>query len=103
MKKTKLYFLLTALLFAGSAMAATYFYSPYSNPKNHTAFLVNLADPTNENDKIALVGAKCSNGSKKITSNPISIVDGVSTITADSKGNLYYIKIEYSDLRIYLY
>ena len=96
MKKTKLYFLLTALLFAGSAMAATYFYSPYSNPKNHTAFLVNLADPTNENDKIALVGASCNNGSRAITSNPTSIVDGVSTITADSNGKLYYIKFDSS-------
>ena len=66
MKKIKLFSLFAAILFAGSAMAATYFYSPYSNPKNHTAFLVNLADPTNEDDRIALVGASCNNGSKDI-------------------------------------
>lgn len=96
MKKTKLYFLLTVLLFAGSAMAATYFYSPYSTPKNHTAFLVNLEDPTNENDKIALVGANCNNGARAITSNPISIVDGVSQILPDPNNNnkLYYIKFD---------
>ena len=94
MKKTRLYFLLTALLFAGSAMAATYFYSPYSSPKNHTAFLVNLADPTNEDDRIALTGANCTNGSRAITSNPTSIVDGVSKITADSNKKLYYIKFD---------
>ena len=94
MKKIKLFSLFAAILFSGSAMAATYFYSPYSTPKNHTAFLVNLDDPTNENDKIALVGASCNNGSRAITSNPISIVDGVSTITADSNGKLYYIKFD---------
>lgn len=82
------------MLFAGSTMAATYFYSPYSNPKNHTAFLINLADPTNEDDRIALKGASCNNGSRAITSNPISIVDGVSKIAPDTNNKLYYIKFD---------
>lgn len=84
MKKTKLYFLLTALLFAGSAMAQSFYFSPNVTPKNDDLTKLVTADGS-ANIAVTTTGSK-GTSSKSLNPTPTSIVDGKTAIAT----NLYY-------------
>lgn len=79
MKKTRLYFLLTALLFAGSTMAQSYYFSPNVTPQNKDLTKLVTADGS-ANIAVTTTGSE-GTSERKITSTPNSIVDGKTAIT----------------------
>ena len=79
MKKTRLYFLLTALLFAGSAMAQSFYFSPNVTPKNEDVTKLVTADGS-ANIAVTTSGSK-STTVRNLTSTPTSIVDGKTAVT----------------------
>lgn len=79
MKKTRLYFLLNALLFAVSAMAQSFYFSPNVTPKNEDLTKLVTADGS-ANIAVTTNGSK-GTSARELTTTPTSIVDGKTAVT----------------------
>lgn len=88
MKKNKLFSLFAALLFAGSAMADSFYFSPYVKPANIDVTKLVTADGSG--NIVVTTTGETTTTSRTFTTTPTSIVDGKTTIT--SVGTHYKLK-----------